>query len=92
MNHWRARHIRRPPGLCAPGYRYCGPGCSGPGVPVNDVDNCCRIHDACYAKYGPSKKCDAEFLACLRTKINPATKKGRDARFFYNIIRLKSGL
>lgn len=23
------------------GYRWCGPGCSGPGQPINDVDSCC---------------------------------------------------
>ncbi|HWL11412.1 MAG TPA: Parvovirus coat protein VP1-like protein, partial [Ureibacillus sp.] len=32
-------------GFCLPGYRYCGPGCSGPGSPTNPVDACCKFHD-----------------------------------------------
>lgn len=28
--------------------RYCGPGCSGPGEPVDCIDAACRRHDAAY--------------------------------------------
>ncbi|MFZ0475992.1 MAG: hypothetical protein WAM18_11040 [Halobacillus sp.] len=40
------KRYKRPyrPGLCLiPGYRYCGPGCSGPGTPVNAVDAPARL-------------------------------------------------
>jgi len=45
-------------GFCYPGYKYCGPGCSGPGAPTNAVDACCKQHDECYARYGSTKHCD----------------------------------
>lgn len=31
-----------------PGYRYCGPGKSGPAAPINQLDAICMEHDACY--------------------------------------------
>lgn len=80
--------VRR--GLCMPGYNWCGPGCSGPGAPTNDVDACCKMHDDCYKRFGASPGCDQAFLNCLSRKRNPYTKKGRDANFFYNVIRLKN--
>ncbi|MGP4071857.1 hypothetical protein ACTWQB_04820 [Piscibacillus sp. B03] len=36
--------------FCYLGYRYCGPGCKGPGKPINRVDVACRQHDACYER------------------------------------------
>lgn len=84
------RFRRRKFGLCYPGYRWCGPGCSGPGHPVNAVDACCKGHDECYRRYGRSKYCDQWLLRCLYPKINPYTKMGRDARVIYNIMKLYS--
>ncbi|MCM3723001.1 Parvovirus coat protein VP1-like protein [Solibacillus isronensis] len=85
--------MRRPAtGFCFPGYRYCGPGCTGPGAPTNAVDNCCLNHDACYA-YGYDKRyCDAIFQQCLNQYKNPSTKMGRDANLFSRAIRLKNFL
>ncbi|MER2089353.1 MAG: phospholipase, partial [Sporosarcina sp.] len=31
-----------------PGYNWCGPGCNGPGDPINDLDAACKAHDICY--------------------------------------------
>ena len=80
----------RTKGFCFPGYRYCGPGCSGPGAPVNAVDSCCQIHDACYAKYGRTKFCDEQFQQCLNRYTNSPTKMGKDARLFSKAVRLKN--
>ncbi|WP_409305813.1 phospholipase [Peribacillus sp. SCS-155] len=75
-----------------PGYKWCGPGCSGPGAPVNDVDDCCRKHDLCLSKGTSRCRCDREFLACLRPKINRNTQKGRNAGLMYNVIQLTTRL
>ncbi|MCH1625703.1 Parvovirus coat protein VP1-like protein [Fredinandcohnia sp. SECRCQ15] len=83
------RKIRRL-GLCVPGYRWCGPGCSGPGAPLNAVDACCKSHDDCYRRFGSSARCDQLFLNCLRNQINPHTKQGRDAAFFYKVIKFRN--
>ncbi len=75
-------------GHCLPGYRWCGPGCSGPGAPLNAVDACCRAHDKCYQAYGgPNCRCDREFLRCLESRFNPYTKEGRDAVKMHRIMR-----
>ncbi|WP_325058505.1 hypothetical protein [Lentibacillus cibarius] len=38
----------RPRFCIFPGYKYCGPGCSGPEQPINAVDAACQVHDICY--------------------------------------------
>ena len=76
-------------GFCVPGYNWCGPGCNGPGAPTNRVDACCRLHDRCINSYGPSCRCDRQFLNCLHSRINPYSREGQDARFFYNFMRRK---
>ncbi|RHW33390.1 Parvovirus coat protein VP1-like protein [Lysinibacillus yapensis] len=82
-------------GYCAPGYRYCGPGCSGPGSPTNQVDACCKAHDECYF-YNKDKSyrryCDNLFYQCLAPYTNHPNKIGRDARLFTRIIQLKNYL
>ncbi|MFJ7736682.1 Parvovirus coat protein VP1-like protein [Lysinibacillus sp. NPDC097287] len=83
------RHRRRG-GFCYPGYRYCGPGCSGPGRPTNPVDSCCKLHDECYSKYGRSKYCDDMFQNCLLPKMNSSNKMGREAKLFYNVINWRN--
>jgi hypothetical protein len=78
-------------GFCLfPGYRYCGPGCSGPGAPINDVDAACKKHDECFSKYGLSCKCDIQFLRRLKKKCNPYTKKGRQAAILYNYMKFQA--
>ncbi|RBW67485.1 phospholipase [Bacillus taeanensis] len=89
---WREerRQERFLPGFCVlPGYKWCGPGCSGPGAPVNDVDACCKAHDECYSWYGPSCECDLELIHCLAPKVNPYTKKGRDAALLYHYMNFQ---
>ncbi len=90
MKRRRRRRSRR--GLCYPGYNWCGPGCSGPWEPTNEVDSCCKKHDNCYDRFGPTKQCDEMLLECLQSKINPRTKMGRDARLFYDIMRFRYNL
>ncbi|WP_242035091.1 phospholipase A2 family protein [Mesobacillus harenae] len=80
---------RRRKGFCIPGYRWCGPGCGGPGAPTNSVDGCCKIHDECYRRFGPAGGCDQVFLNCLRTKVHPHSKERADAALFYNFIRIR---
>ncbi|WP_243300217.1 phospholipase [Bacillus litorisediminis] len=84
------RRQKRPSRCIFPGYRWCGPGCSGPGAPVNDVDACCMRHDICYQRGGLRKRCDIEFMNCLRSKRNPRTKKGRQANLMYRFMQLKT--
>nr|WP_269412541.1 phospholipase [Lentibacillus daqui] len=73
-----------------PGYRWCGPGCSGPGAPINAVDAACKAHDLCYQIHGHRCRCDQEFMRRLRPLINPHTPEGRHARTMYRYMRIKS--
>ncbi|NLY80972.1 MAG: Parvovirus coat protein VP1-like protein [Lysinibacillus sp.] len=78
-------------GFCYPGYRYCGPGCSGPGAPTNPIDACCMEHDYCYRMYGPSRYCDELFQQCLHPFKDPYYgKMARDAKVFSGSIRMKN--
>ncbi|WP_175986856.1 phospholipase [Bacillus sp. Marseille-Q1617] len=74
-----------------PEYKWCGPGCSGPGKPINEVDAACMEHDLCYERYGPACHCDREFLSQLKPHANFNTKKGRDALIFYHYMKLQTG-
>ncbi|MCG7336856.1 phospholipase [Sporosarcina sp. ACRSM] len=86
LSYRRNRRFR----LCVfPGYNWCGPGCNGPGAPINDVDAACKAHDECYRQGRHPCECDQEFLDCLRPKIDPCTQKGRHARVLYNYMRLQ---
>ncbi|MCA1064142.1 phospholipase [Rossellomorea sp. AcN35-11] len=84
----RKHNVR--PKLCIPGYRWCGPGCSGPGAPVNSVDAACKAHDVCYERYGPSCECDRMFMKKLRNEINHHTRKGRHAFLMYQYMKLQT--
>jgi len=60
--------------------RWCGPGCSGPGAPVDDLDACCMAHDRCYDARGwGACSCDHGLMGCVWPKINLFTDKGRMA-------------
>ncbi|WP_186579392.1 Parvovirus coat protein VP1-like protein [Aquibacillus kalidii] len=73
---------------CFPGYRYCGPRCSGPGAPVNALDAVCAQHDACYRKYG-KRMCDDIFLRQVTPFLSNPRKMGRDAAIMYRLIKMK---
>lgn len=72
-----------------PGYKWCGPGCSGPDKPINDVDACCKAHDECLAMGGSQCKCDKEFHNCLRPKVNFYSKKGFIAAIMYFYMKIQ---
>ena len=60
--------------------KWCGPGCSGPDEPKDNVDACCRDHDKCYEERGYlSCSCDRELQRCIKPRINLLTAKGRAA-------------
>ena len=60
--------------------RWCGPGCSGPGPPIDDVDACCESHDQCYATRGYfACSCDSTLVNCVAPKMDVWTAKGRAA-------------
>ncbi|MFE8704012.1 Parvovirus coat protein VP1-like protein [Cytobacillus sp. FJAT-54145] len=82
---------RRRGGFCVPRYRWCGPGCSGPGAPTNDVDACCMAHDMCYRRFGPSGYCDQRFMNCLKQRMHRNSRYRQDASLFYNVMKLKQG-
>ncbi|QAS52625.1 phospholipase [Halobacillus litoralis] len=80
----------RKPGFCIfPGYNYCGPGCSGPGAPVNAVDAACKEHDECYRYYGDYCACDTAFIKQLEMLQNPYTIEGRHARTMYKYMKMQ---
>ncbi|MFC7786278.1 MULTISPECIES: phospholipase [unclassified Rossellomorea] len=85
------RRNKTGPNLCVfPGYKWCGPGCSGPGAPINSVDAACKAHDLCYEQYGPSCRCDRMFMRRLKNEINPETQKGRHAFLLYQYMKLQT--
>lgn len=74
---------------CIPGYNWCGPLCSGPQAPVNQVDRCCKKHDQCYEKYGYfSCSCNRALLRCLKTLTQKSSKAGRTASLIYELYTL----
>ena len=81
-------------GFCYPGYRYCGPGCTGPGSPTNPVDACCKFHDECYMfnrDRGTRRGyCDSLFQQCLNQYAYINNRLGKDARLFSNAINMKN--
>lgn len=54
---------------------WCGPGCSGPGSPIDAVDRCCQAHDKCYERKGYfSCSCDVDLLACLKPYVTAGSE------------------
>jgi hypothetical protein len=72
-----------------PGYNWCGPCCSGPDDPINDVDACCKKHDECLNNGINRCECDIEMLRCLKSKIDFNTEKGRVAAIMYLYFKFK---
>jgi hypothetical protein len=86
----RGPQRRRGPRFCIfPGYNWCGPGCSGPGAPINAVDAACREHDLCYQRTGDYCYCDSLFIERLSRLQNPYTVEGRHARLMLNYMRIQ---
>jgi hypothetical protein len=57
--------------------RWCGPGCSGPGDPIDAVDACCQKHDNCYDSRGYfCCSCDLQLVGCVCPKANFWSKRG----------------
>jgi hypothetical protein len=49
---------------------WCGPGHSGPGAPIDPVDQVCCRHDKCYSKNGSLDcKCDRDLVAGMPRAI-----------------------
>ena len=78
-----------PASSCFPGFNWCGPGCSGPGDPTNNVDICCKAHDECYDARGwGACSCDRELLGCIWSKINFWTYEGHVALTMWSYFSL----
>ncbi len=87
---YERKGLRKKKGFCIfPGYNWCGPGCSGPGAPINQVDACCRAHDECYHLSESPCICDQMFIDSLRLYINPYTKMGRRALIMYTYMNIQ---
>ncbi|KAB2330638.1 Parvovirus coat protein VP1-like protein [Bacillus mesophilum] len=87
------RRRTRGPGFClSGGYRYCGPGCSGPGEPINYVDYCCKKHDECLSEYGDSCRCDQVLIQCVESKLNNCTDEGKKARLISRFMKFRMSM
>ncbi|KAB7671237.1 Parvovirus coat protein VP1-like protein [Bacillus sp. B1-b2] len=77
-------------GFCLPGgYRYCGPGCSGPGAPINYVDSCCERHDRCVTRYGSCAYCDQRLMDCVESRKRRQGNEGQTARLISTFMNLR---
>ncbi|UYZ11576.1 phospholipase [Brevibacillus sp. WF146] len=67
---------------------WCGPGCSGPEPPIDEIDRCCMMHDKCYRKRGYfACSCDKKLVKCLKKHLDRTTEKGRKAYLMYLYFR-----
>lgn len=82
-------NLRRQSMFCFPGYRWCGPWCSGPGQPINQVDACCMYHDQCLRSGFSPCACDERFMECLRPMMHGPYPMNRHARIMYSAMRLR---
>lgn len=73
-----------------PGYNWCGPGCSGPGEPINEIDAVCKVHDECYKYYGDKCHCDEELMRNLSPYLEEQSLEGRHARLLNNYMKMQS--
>ncbi|MGG0667246.1 phospholipase [Lederbergia citrisecunda] len=73
-----------------PGYNWCGPGCNGPGAPINEVDAACKAHDVCYRQNKDRCHCDNELLRRLRPYLYEDTLMGRHARILYKYMQVQT--
>jgi len=57
--------------------KYCGPGHSGPGTPIDALDKACQKHDKCYSKRGYfACSCDKELLSDVVSALPYLSGKG----------------
>ena len=62
-----------PEGLPVHG-NWCGPGHSGPGKPIDDIDRACMHHDKCYSRHGRHEcTCDKELLRDIDRALSSGT-------------------
>ncbi|MCP3029936.1 phospholipase [Halobacillus sp. A1] len=88
MPKYNHRSLR--PRVCVlPGYNWCGPGCNGPGPPVNAVDAACKAHDICYQRSRHYCSCDLAFIQRLERLQNPYTEEGRHARMLLHYMKIQ---
>ncbi len=93
MEGEKMKKIRKGKDFCLPGgYRYCGPGCSGPGAPINYVDSCCKMHDDCVARHGSNCRCDKQLIECVQRKTNERTQEGSTARLISGFMKLRTDM
>lgn len=56
--------------------RWCGPGASGPGKPIDTLDSLCKAHDICYDKKGYfNRSCDSALVSGIARNWSKMSKK-----------------
>ncbi|WP_322421758.1 phospholipase [Jeotgalibacillus haloalkalitolerans] len=85
----RRRRCRRIRFCVFPGYRWCGPGCSGPGDPINELDAACKAHDECYRDTGNWCVCDADLIQRLSPLQSLHTPEGRQAMIILHYMKMQ---
>jgi hypothetical protein len=54
---------------------WCGPFCSGPGEPIDEIDTLCKQHDLCYGDKTKSKRyCDKKLIEDLKPYVASGNK------------------
>lgn len=79
-----------------PGFygNWCGPGHSGPGEPVDQLDAACRDHDLCYGQGGYfNRECDLRLLRTIEDDFAGYTWAQKlYASAIYAVFALKTGV
>ena len=81
---------RRPKFCIFPGYNWCGPGCSGPGPPINEVDAACKAHDSCYRYSTDHYSCDCNLIRDLEPYLNDRRVIGKHARMITRYMKVQT--
>lgn len=81
---------RRPKFCIFPGYNWCGPGCCGPGPPINKVDAACKTHDTCYVDSTNRYTCDCELIRNLEPYLNASGDEGKHARIIHRYMKVQA--
>lgn len=81
---------RRPKFCVFPGYNWCGPGCSGPAPPINEVDAACKAHDRCYCNSTDRYACDCDLMRDLEPYLHFNGEMGRRARSIHRYMKVQS--
>ncbi|WOV88192.1 phospholipase [Sporosarcina oncorhynchi] len=86
----RRRKFKSPRICIFPGYNWCGPGCQGPGKPINRVDAACKKHDLCYQSHKSRCQCDKELYQQLERYTQENSLEGRHARIISRYMKAQS--